>query len=86
MDFNKEEIMGNEVRVKLTDEQKAKIREATGKEMGEIRVGSLGDNPAVSAKTISAAKATRAARAISAARATRAARAISAARATRAAR
>jgi hypothetical protein len=54
------EIMANEVRIKLTDEQKAKIKEATGKDMGEIRVGHLGDNPAVSAKTMSASKATRA--------------------------
>ena len=53
--------MANEVRIKLTDEQKAKIKEATGKEMPEIRVGSLGDNPAVSAKTVSASKATRSA-------------------------
>ena len=42
--------MANEVRIKLTDEQKAKIKEATGKDMPEIRVGSLGDNPAVSAE------------------------------------
>ncbi|HTO75636.1 MAG TPA: hypothetical protein VMQ61_06125 [Thermoanaerobaculia bacterium] len=44
--------MANEVRIKLTDEQKAKIKEATGKDMPEIRVGSLGDNPALSAKTV----------------------------------
>ena len=48
--------MGNEVKIKLTDAQRAKIKSATGKEMTEIRVGSLGNNPAVSAskKTISA--------------------------------
>ena len=42
--------MSNEVRIKLTDEQKAKIKEATGKDMGEIRVGNLGENPAFSRK------------------------------------
>ncbi|HKB69319.1 MAG TPA: hypothetical protein VKH46_00625, partial [Thermoanaerobaculia bacterium] len=41
--------MANEVRIQLTDEQKAKIKEGTGKDMGEIRVGSLGNNPAVTA-------------------------------------
>ena len=45
--------MSNEVRIKLTPEQKAKIKAATGKEMNEIRVGSLGPNPAAS-KSISA--------------------------------
>ena len=39
--------MANEVRIKLTDEQKAKIRETTGQEVGEIRVSNLGHNPAV---------------------------------------
>ena len=46
-----EDKMGNEVRIKLTDEQVARIKEGTGKEMGEIRVGSLGNNPAVSTST-----------------------------------
>jgi hypothetical protein len=32
--------MANEVRIKLTDEQKAKIKSATGKELPEIRVES----------------------------------------------
>ena len=32
--------MGNEVKIKLTDAQKAKIKEATGKDMPEIRVES----------------------------------------------
>ena len=41
--------MANEVRIKLTAEQKAKIKSATGKIMSEIRVGSLGNSPAVSA-------------------------------------
>ena len=39
--------MANDVRITLTDEQKAKIKEATGKDLGEIRVGNLGNNPAV---------------------------------------
>lgn len=43
--------MANEVRIKLTDEQKAKIKEGTGKEMDEIRVGHLGNNPAVTPAT-----------------------------------
>jgi hypothetical protein len=48
--------MANEVKIKLTDAQRAKIKSATGKDMSEIRVGSLGKNPAVSAteKTLSA--------------------------------
>ena len=40
--------MANEVRIQLTPEQKAKIKAATGKTMGEIRVTSLGNNLAVS--------------------------------------
>ena len=43
--------MANEVRIKLTPEQKAKIKSATGKEVSEIRVGSVGNNPAVSGKS-----------------------------------
>ena len=43
--------MGNEVRIKLTEEQKAKIREATGQAVGEIRVSNLGNNPAVTPTT-----------------------------------
>ena len=50
--------MANDVRITLTNEQKAKIKEATGKDLGEIRVGNLGNNPAVtpkmSAKVVSA--------------------------------
>jgi hypothetical protein len=42
--------MANEVRIKLTADQKAKIKSATGKDMSEIRVGSVGNNPAVSGK------------------------------------
>jgi hypothetical protein len=40
--------MANEVRIKLTDEQKAKIKEATGKDLPEIRVESFGSAPTVS--------------------------------------
>ncbi|MEP6801029.1 MAG: hypothetical protein ABJC07_03760, partial [Acidobacteriota bacterium] len=39
--------MAKEVRITLTDEQKAKIKAATGKSMGEIRVSTLGNNLAV---------------------------------------
>ena len=39
--------MANEVRIKLTPEQKAKIKSATGQDMSEIRVGNVGSNPAV---------------------------------------
>jgi ABC-2 type transport system ATP-binding protein len=46
--IEKENIMANEVRIKLTNEQKAKIKEATGKEMTELRVESVGGNPAFS--------------------------------------
>ena len=50
--------MANEVRIKLTEEQKAKIKEATGQSVGEIRVSNLGHNvavtPNVSAKAVSA--------------------------------
>ena len=44
--------MANEVRIKLTEDQKAKIKEGTGKEMDEIRVGQLGNNPAVSSPAV----------------------------------
>ena len=40
--------MAKEVRIKLTAEQKAKIKSATGKVMSEIRVGTLRGNLAVS--------------------------------------
>ena len=48
--------MPNEVRIKLTEAQRAKIKSATGKVMTEIRVGSVGNNPAISSskKSISA--------------------------------
>jgi hypothetical protein len=39
--------MAKEVRIALTPAQKAKIKDATGKTMGEIRVSSLGKNLAV---------------------------------------
>ena len=41
--------MSNEVKIKLTDAQKAKIKEATGKDLPEIRVESFGNAPAASA-------------------------------------
>ena len=37
--------MGNEVKIKLTDAQKAKIKEATGRDLPEIRVESFGASP-----------------------------------------
>ena len=43
--------MANEVKIKLTDAQKEKIREATGKDMPEIRVESFGGNAALSPTT-----------------------------------
>jgi hypothetical protein len=39
--------MANDVKIRLTDEQRAKIKEGTGKDLGEIRVSNLGSNPAV---------------------------------------
>ncbi|HKF42682.1 MAG TPA: hypothetical protein VKG01_06250 [Thermoanaerobaculia bacterium] len=39
--------MAKEVRIELTDAQKAKIKAATGKSMGEIRVSNVGKNLAV---------------------------------------
>ncbi len=39
--------MAKEVRIELTAAQKSKIKEATGKSMGEIRVTRLGKNLAV---------------------------------------
>lgn len=51
--------MAHEVRIKLTSEQKAKIKAGTGKVMSEIRVGSLGNNPAVSASKAISARAPR---------------------------
>ena len=40
--------MANDVRIKLTEQQAAKIKAGTGKEMGEIRVGKIGNAPAPS--------------------------------------
>jgi hypothetical protein len=51
--------MPNEVRIKLTDSQRFKIKKATGKDMTELRVSSVGGNPAVSpAKKAISARAT----------------------------
>ncbi len=52
--------MANEVKIKLTDAQKEKIREATGKDMPEIRVENFGSNPALSPHVASPKAATRA--------------------------
>ena len=52
--------MANEVRIKLTAEQKAKIKSATGQVMNEIRVGKLGGSAVASAKSVSARLNTRA--------------------------
>ena len=41
--------MTKEVKIELTDAQKAKIKAAIGKTMSELRVTSVGDNVAVSA-------------------------------------
>ena len=43
--------MANEVKIKLTDEQKAKIKEGTGQDLPEIRVSSVGNNPALTPTT-----------------------------------
>ena len=41
------------VTIKLTDAQKAKIKEATGQDHSEVRMGFPGSNPPVSAPTAS---------------------------------
>ena len=46
--------MGNEVKIKLTDAQKAKIKEATGRDLPEIRVETFGSSPAPAQRAISA--------------------------------
>jgi hypothetical protein len=38
----KEDVMANEVRIKLTDTQKQQIKEATGKDLPEVRVQGMG--------------------------------------------
>ena len=66
--------MANEVKIKLTDAQKEKIREATGKDMPEIRVENFGSNPALSptdSKLSSSVSARKAGRAIGARKAGR---------------
>jgi hypothetical protein len=47
---NEEDEMANEVKIKLTEEQKAKIKESTGHDLSEMQVASLGNNPAVAPK------------------------------------
>src|SRR5512141_258170 len=83
--------MANEVRVPLTDAQKAKIKAATGKDVPEIRVESFGGNSALSApasslpvKPMKAAKAFRATKAAKAFKATKAAKAFKATKAAKA--
>jgi hypothetical protein len=39
--------MSKDVRIELTEAQKAKIKAATGKTVGELRVSKVGDNVAV---------------------------------------
>jgi hypothetical protein len=43
--------MAKDVKIKLTEEQKAKIKEGTGQDLREIRVTNVGSNPAIAAKT-----------------------------------
>ena len=49
--------MANEVKIKLTEEQKAKIKEGTGQDLREIRVTNVGSNPAAATTQASAARA-----------------------------
>jgi hypothetical protein len=53
--------MSNEVKIKLTDAQKAKIKEATGKDLPEIRVETFGSSPALSGHAASTRASNRAA-------------------------
>ena len=79
--------MANEVKIKLTDAQKAKIKEATGQNLPEIRIESFGSGPAVSTPVSSSPlKATRAMRAHKAMRAQKAMKAQRAMRAQKAMR
>ena len=75
--------MANEVRIPLTDEQKAKIKAATGRDVPEIRVESFGSTPALSTPT-TPARSIHAARSLYAAKATRATKAMKATKATKA--
>ena len=52
--------MSKEVKIKLTDEQKAKIKKGTGQDLSEIRVSAVGANPTAATKQASAKKAMRA--------------------------
>ena len=42
--------MAKEVRIKLTEAQRSKIKSATGKNMTEIRVSNLGKSPTAKVK------------------------------------
>jgi hypothetical protein len=46
--------MAKDVKIKLTDEQKAKIKKGTGQDLSEIRVSAVGGNPAAATKQASA--------------------------------
>ncbi len=46
--------MAKEVKIKLTDDQKAKIKKGTGQDLSEIRVSAVGANPAAMTKQASA--------------------------------
>ena len=60
--MGQEEIkkMANDVRIKLTDAQRQKIKTATGKEMNELRVGSLSSTGPVAPDAAPHVQATRA--------------------------
>jgi hypothetical protein len=74
--------MGNEVKIRLTDAQKAKIKEATGQNHEEVRMAFPGASPAVSSpSTSSPLKAQKALRAHKALRAQKALKAQKALRA-----
>jgi hypothetical protein len=51
--------MSKEVRIELTESQKAKIRAATGKTVGELRVTRVGKNVAVTPATSLSSQETR---------------------------
>ena len=77
------------VTIKLTDAQKAKIKQATGQDHSEVRMGFPGTNPPAtpaSSNPVTTAKLARVAKAARSAKAAKAARSAKAARAARAGR
>jgi hypothetical protein len=78
--------MANEVKIKLTDEQKAKIKEGTGQDLPEIRVSNVGENAALApiASPRKAARAFTARKAAKAVTARKAAKAVTARKAAKA--